>query len=334
MDLMERYLHAVKVWLPRAQQDDIIAELSEDLNSQIEERETGLGRKLNDDEVADVLRKRGRPVVVASGYGPRQSLIGPAWFPAYCFVLKLVLWIMVPILALIVTPTLYFSSPNPNAALLIMLRGLPGAAVTTFGIITLIFVCLERFQFHARGKTLQDWDPRNLPPVPVAPRNLPGPRPVAIGELGWGIGMTLAWLYFGWFHPSLNFEGFRLTLAPIWRTAFWPILLLLMSGIPAGLVGLLRPAWVRLHSSLRLLIDAYTLILIGVVFHAGTWIEIASSKLPVAHVAEIARGYNFGVRMAFIVVSIVVIADILQEAYRIVRANSPRPWTAKGLAAS
>jgi hypothetical protein len=97
---------------------------------------------------------------------------------------------------------------------------------------------------------------------------------------------------------------------------------------------LLKPARVRLHSSLRLLIDGYTLILIGVVFHAGTWIEIASSKLPVAHVAEIARGCNLGVRIAFIVISIVVIADVLQEAYRIIRASSPRPWTANGLAAS
>src|ERR1700683_2599670 len=165
MDLMERYLHAVKVWLPGAQQDDILAELSEDLNSQIEDRETELGRKLNADEVAAILKRRGRPIVVASVYGPRQSLIGPAWFPAYCFVLKLVLGIMVPVMALIVTPALYFSSPNPNAALLNMLRGLPGAALTTFGIITLIFVCLERFQFHAQGETLEDWDPRKLPPV-------------------------------------------------------------------------------------------------------------------------------------------------------------------------
>jgi hypothetical protein len=334
MDLLDRYLHAVKVWLPRTQQDDIIAELSEDLNSQIEDRETELGRKLKEDEVVAILKKRGQPIVVASGYGSRQSLIGPAWFPGYCFVLKLILGIMVPIYALIVTPTLYFSSPNPNAALLNMLRGLPGAALGTFGIITLIFVCLERFQFHGQSKTLPDWDPRSLPPVPVAPRNLPGPRSVAIGELVWGVLSTLAWIYLARFHPSFRFEAFGFSLAPVWQNNFWPILLLAMSGIPAGLVGLLRPARMRLHSTLRLLIDACTLILIGVVYHAGTWIEITSLKLPVAHVAEIARGYNLGVRIAFIVISIVVIADVLQEVYRIVHSGPPRAWTANGLAAS
>jgi hypothetical protein len=333
MDLMERYLHAVKVWLPRAQQDDIIAELSEDLNSQIEDRETELGRKLNEDEVAAILKKRGQPVVVAGGYGPRQSLIGPGWFPAYCFVLKLVLGIMVPVLALIVTPALYFSSPHPNAALLNMLRGLPGAALSIFGIITLIFVCLERFQFHAQGKTLGDWNPRNLPPVPVAPRNLPRPRSVAIGELVWGIIFTLGWIYVARFHASFHFESFTLSFAPVLQNNFWPILLLTMSGIPAGVAGLLKPARKRLLSSIRLVIHAYTLVLIAVVYHAQTWIEIASSKLPAAQVAEIAGGYNLGIRIAFIVISIVVIAQVLQEAHRIVHSSSPRPWTANGLAA-
>jgi hypothetical protein len=48
MDWLERYLHAVKLWLPRAQQDDIVAALSEDIRSEVEEREKALGRTLNE----------------------------------------------------------------------------------------------------------------------------------------------------------------------------------------------------------------------------------------------------------------------------------------------
>ena len=44
MELLDRYLQAVRFWLPRKQQDDIIAELGDDLRSQIEEREASLGR--------------------------------------------------------------------------------------------------------------------------------------------------------------------------------------------------------------------------------------------------------------------------------------------------
>ena len=42
MELLDRYLQAVRFWLPRAEQDDMIAELRDDLNSQIEDRESSL----------------------------------------------------------------------------------------------------------------------------------------------------------------------------------------------------------------------------------------------------------------------------------------------------
>lgn len=42
--LIDRYLRAVREQLPRGQQDDIIGELSEDLRSQVEDREAELGR--------------------------------------------------------------------------------------------------------------------------------------------------------------------------------------------------------------------------------------------------------------------------------------------------
>jgi hypothetical protein len=335
MDLIQRYLHAVKPFLPRAQQDDILAELSEDLRSQIEDRETELGRKLDEDEVAAILKRRGQPMLVASGFLPRQHLIGAAWFPAYRFVLKLVmLWIQVPVFALIVAPVLYFTAPNPNAALLDMVRGLPGVALTTFGIITLIFACLERYEFHTSGKSFENWDPRKLPPVPVVARTRPGPRSLAIGELVWGIVFTLGWISVAWFHYGFDAGNMRVTLAPVWRNSFWPILFLMMSGIPAGCIALLRPSWMRLHSSLRLMIDAGSLTLLGVLFKAGTWIEITSARLPAAQVAEIAHGFNLGMRIAFLVIAIIVLADVIQEVYRIVRVRTLRPWTANGLAAS
>lgn len=72
MDLIERYLHAVKFWLPKAERDDILAELSEDIRLQIEEREKELGRPLDDGEVAAILKRRGDPGSVASRYLPRR----------------------------------------------------------------------------------------------------------------------------------------------------------------------------------------------------------------------------------------------------------------------
>ncbi|PYV70932.1 MAG: hypothetical protein DMG96_29945 [Acidobacteria bacterium] len=91
MELIDRYLQAVKFWLPSEQKQDIVAELSADIHSQIDERESALGRKLSDDDVEQILKQRGRPLLVAEKYLPQKSLIGPVLFPAYRFVLKLAL---------------------------------------------------------------------------------------------------------------------------------------------------------------------------------------------------------------------------------------------------
>jgi hypothetical protein len=90
MELLDRYIHAVRFWLPKAQGDDIAAELSEDIRSQIEEREAALARPLNEGEVADILKQHGRPLLVANRFQPQKHLIGPVLFPIYCFVLKVV----------------------------------------------------------------------------------------------------------------------------------------------------------------------------------------------------------------------------------------------------
>src|ERR1700738_2779675 len=91
MELLDRYLQAIEFWLPKRQRQDIIAELSEDLRSQIEEKETELGRKLEDAEVEAILKRCGAPLEVASRYRPQQYLIGPALFPIYRFVLAVTL---------------------------------------------------------------------------------------------------------------------------------------------------------------------------------------------------------------------------------------------------
>jgi hypothetical protein len=48
VDLVERYAHAIGAYLPRAQRDDIVTELAEDVRSQIDDREAQLGRALTE----------------------------------------------------------------------------------------------------------------------------------------------------------------------------------------------------------------------------------------------------------------------------------------------
>ena len=48
MDLVDRYVYAVKRHLPAAQQDDIVNELTDDILSQIRDKEAELGRSLDE----------------------------------------------------------------------------------------------------------------------------------------------------------------------------------------------------------------------------------------------------------------------------------------------
>ena len=89
MDILERYLQAVKPLLPRKAQDDILRELSENIRCRMEEREADLGRPLTTAEQEEIIKEHGHPIVVAARYGRTQYLIGPAVFPFYWLILRI-----------------------------------------------------------------------------------------------------------------------------------------------------------------------------------------------------------------------------------------------------
>ena len=76
MDMLDRYLQAVKFFLPGKQQDDIVRELSENLIARMEDREEELGRPLDEAEQAAILREHGHPMLVAGRYRSASSSSG------------------------------------------------------------------------------------------------------------------------------------------------------------------------------------------------------------------------------------------------------------------
>ncbi|MEQ1933293.1 MAG: hypothetical protein ABL962_05370 [Fimbriimonadaceae bacterium] len=69
---LNRYIYAVRCWLPPKQKDAAL-ELYEDLLSQIEDREAEYGRPLAEQEIAEILRRCGHPLIVASRYLPEEA---------------------------------------------------------------------------------------------------------------------------------------------------------------------------------------------------------------------------------------------------------------------
>ena len=143
-------------------QEDVIAELAEDLHSQVDAKEEDVGRPLDEDEVAAILKRCGSPIVMAGRLRPQGYLIGPTMFPVYSFILKVsLLWIMVPVFLFIVGPVNYAESKSLGVAILHTVGTLWPAGFMAAGIITVVFAALERAQgqFCAPDR----WNPKSLP---------------------------------------------------------------------------------------------------------------------------------------------------------------------------
>lgn len=268
-DLLSRYLQAVGFWLPRTTKEDILAEISEDLHSQIDDRAASLNRPLTEAEVADILKQRGRPAVVASSFLPQRQLIGPVMFPIYVFVLKivgvcyLVPWLCVWLGFVIFDPS-YLIRHGGGA-----FQGLGTFWTllwTIFGIVTFIFAILDRTSTRSK---FSDWDPRKLPRVH---RKLRNRKREDIGAFVFGI-LYLMWLAIV---PSFPFliigpASFYVTAAPVWHTAYPFIVILAVAGAlePGIRLILDLPAWER--PLFRLATNGLSLWVVTILLHTPTY---------------------------------------------------------------
>lgn len=210
MELLDRYLQAVKKYLPWQRQDDILAELRANLESQLEDAEEGLGRPLTTAEVENWLKQIGPPMQVAARYQPQQYLIGPGIFPMYWYVMRMGLLWTVAIYSILSVIRVFTAQDHNWAALLDAVLHLPFVLMTTATWITLVFVVLEFAVTHypmrwpATAASPIDWSPASLPPLE---KNVPtGKKPrsyaLAVAEVIFGF-IFLAWLLLIPQHPYL-----------------------------------------------------------------------------------------------------------------------------------
>lgn len=317
-DLIDRYLHAVKFWLPKAQQEDIIAELAEDLRSQVDEREAALGHKLDEDELAAILKKRGAPLEVASRYLPEQRLINPALLPVYKLVLKIVLlWVLAPLLAFVfLGPVLTVA--HPWKLLLRCAFEYWRGLFMIVGIVTTVFALFDRFQVKFRHP--DDWNPRKLPRVPGADDT--GARWKHLAGSIFGVAAATCWVYLMWHRTEISFPGGpRLVLAPVWGEIYWPITGLTLAGALIDLLSALRPRWTRVRSYVRIGIDICGLGLAAILLKSGNLVEIAAGALSVADRAKAMTWIHVTCEWTLIILAAVVIGDAIQETRRLLRRN-------------
>jgi hypothetical protein len=330
MDLLERYLQAVKRYLPRAQQDDIVEELSDNIQSQMEEKEAELGRPLSLDEQSDILKAYGRPILAAGRYRTQQMLIGPALLPYYWQTLRFALS-FVAIAGLAVAGITAMVNRDPVTAFAQAWGDIWGTIFFAIGIVTAAFAALERL----KPQKLEPWDPRSLPPVI---KERPIPRYQSIIELFFNCVLVLWLLAVPWIRyaaaylllgPSIAYiASLPYKLGPWWHQFSLALIAASLIHIALSGITLVRPDWIRLRAAVMLATNSFLFVVVCFLLRAQpyvVWVANNSAHVPQNDdVLQVLNWTAFGVLALF---GLVCIGTIVDSARRLRRQPAPAKTT-------
>lgn len=319
MELVDRYLQAVRVWLPKARREDIIAEVSEDIRSQIDDKEAELGRKPNGVEMEAILQRWGNPMLVAERYHSHRQLIGPALFPEYWRVLRILVASTIVLLAVVIVATLASGKPLPKGFLVF-----PFVLFAEIGLLTFIYAVRDRFYRP------EQWDPRSLPRITQHPEEKWGPESAyrlaiaAFPSLWWLAGLRFPYLIFGPFF----------TFTPLWQPLYVPILLVTLCEIERQVIGLVRPQWTRFQSVAHLVISSASLVICYFLLRAGRLVEPTDTAKAWAGTTTqiwwiVGVSITLSLYLGLVIVAITSAVIVLTELWKLVRSTH-RPSTPAG----
>jgi len=287
MELLDSYLKAVKIYLPREQKNDIARELSENLLSAIEAREMELGRTLTHAEQAGILKQHGEPCDVARRYqrGSHRlaigwELIGPELFPTYVRMLGFNL--AVSLLATLIIGLIV------RTPLTMRLFAIPVIAQVV--IMTIIFTGMNYF----RNRFATQW---LFGPPSLAPWQPVARWTSASGLAIWSV-FTL-WLLAVPHFPFLIFgpaaDGLALTTA--WLPFYAPILGLLAIGIVQRILNLAHPEWSWLVPVSRVVVNLAALSLQYPMAKSFPWVAAsAAGAADPERYSRLAHNFNAGIQ--------------------------------------
>jgi hypothetical protein len=321
MELVERYLQAVRFWLPGDQKEDIIAELAEDLRAQVEDKGVELGHQPSEADIELILKRCGSPIAVAQRYLPKRSLIGPALFPIYRIIVRsLFFYFLLPWLSLWIAVALFspdFRADHPGVALFASLEPWWLACTYSLFFCTLAFAFLERSQ--ERSHLLDTWNPRSLPVVRERDRISRG---ATIFELTTSVAALALWFELGAFRRSFHLLGVDVTLARTWPYFFWALMVLGVAGIGLACLNLATPRWTRFSASLRLGIDCYMWALAYLVCRANLVQSFRAGRLSDAEAARLASHANWVIASCGIWVIVIGVIALAFDVRRVLRLGS------------
>ena len=169
MKLIDRYVTEVGRRLPLLKgRRDIENELHSTLEDMLEDRARKAGHPAGEDMEMALLKEYGSPQKVAATYNPMPYLVGPRMYPVYLMVLRIVLSVVTIVLLVVTGIQIATQSPATGGQLFSAigngLSGIISAAISAFGMVTLVFAILERYvpAEELKMEDEKEWDPASL----------------------------------------------------------------------------------------------------------------------------------------------------------------------------
>jgi hypothetical protein len=325
MDLLERYLQAVGQHLAIGTRQDVLAELRVNLLAEMDARAEEMERPLTESEVAAILKAHGRPMLVAARYLPQHSLIGPAVFPFYLLTLRKAFPFVVLLYFLAHVGTFLFS-PTPGAfaeSLAKSLVQLVPVLLIFWGAVTMTFAVLEFVQRkQGESASWNAWDPAKL--LPLTHPKKQKPLAIRIADLV----VHCLWIVYVLaipHHPFLILGPGTLFLTklsagfgPVWRLFYVAILVLLAVQLAIKVMALARGSD-RWEKPLQLLTKVLGAVPTALLAFTKVYFVPISGAADLHVLAQV----NYWINVSFRIVLVIVVMDLLVEAWQYLRHKVP-----------
>jgi hypothetical protein len=291
MTLLDHYVNAVRMYLPKGpQQEDILSELREHLQSKLDDEEELLDRPLTEVEQEALLTRHGNPLLVAERYGaPRRTvalgwqLIGPELFPLYARILLLnwsVTIVAIPIIR-------WYGTSMPRLGF----WWFAGPLLAQLVIVTFVFTCVDAFQRQARRRAAAperhpNWrfPPAHLQPIPKW-QSLVGLTMFAAVTVWWTLMPFVPALILGSASTSLEFSSSLTVL-------YWAVLVLLTISTAQRAATFARPDRNWLQAVTRLITNGAALVLLYPFAMSFPYVIAAASASDAARAEMLAHRIN------------------------------------------
>jgi hypothetical protein len=338
MELLERYLQAVRAYLPKSQQEDILKELGENLRAQVEDKESELGRALNEDELAAVLKKHGHPLFVATRYRQTRHLIGSTLFPVYWFVVKIILGFVG--FGYAISALVLIAQGKSVLEVLGAIFRFSGAVLPTFAWVTIIFAVLDignnkfRLLEKITRESNEKFDPRALPalrPASGSPEGKPIPRYKTAIELFFSIAFLLWWVrvnpirrlaLFMALGPAGLTDKIPFQLGPVLETVYWPVILLTLVAVVQQVVTLIHPERLRFYRLMRVISNGGSVIVLYLLSRADGMLVLAPGTTDPAEFAKVLPIANTALHYTMLFTAIMTAVECFKQIRLLFREGS------------